>query len=709
VTDFSSRRLVVLFRRTSPLDRAAVLILALYPITWMTGRLGHTVPFASFLGFLSLLIIVYLCVRLFPLFRARLLWSLRNRLIVAYIFMAVVPVILLLTMVGVAGYLLELQIGAHMLQDDLQNQISGLAADTNSITAVLNREPNIVIPSPPGPPPVARRGPPPNASQSAPTSQRGRGGRGGPGGRGGRGRPPAVVAAENDALSRPDVAGVITAAKNEWPEMAVFLNEGGDLLQTQSSKQLSTFVEFQGRRLFLASVERLTIPGDHPTVLVVAPVTPALLNSFPARLGPIRLTLLAPAATNAPGNRTFNGISYALEDNVSSSTRVLASPKHWFDLRIDGVATFQALKAGRGSSPTPLPVFAEFTFRLSDVSKDLLTSVGELGPFLVTFLILAGVVFVVLECAALVTGFMLTRTITSSVGDLYQATLHVRRGDFGYRVRILERDQLGALGDSFNEMTGSVSELIEEQGKRQKLENEVSIAQEVQQHLFPTSVPSVPGLQVAAVCKPARTVSGDYYDFISLGPTRVGIALADISGKGIFAALLMASVQAALRSTAMLDPQLGSAEITSHLNAHLFKNTADDRYATFFFGIYDSEAKTLTYTNAGHLPPYFVTDSGIEQFDCGGTVIGLFEESVYTEKMIKVPPGSLLVAYSDGLTEVENVYGEEFGMLRLKEEVLRQRKVVPGTLVDNLVSAAEQWAGTPEQADDITVVVARMG
>jgi sigma-B regulation protein RsbU (phosphoserine phosphatase) len=478
-------------------------------------------------------------------------------------------------------------------------------------------------------------------------------------------------------------------------------------LQTENAKQSSTFVEFRGR-LFLASIERLTISGDHPTVLVVAPVTPALINRFPARLGPIRLTLLAPAPSNTPGTHNFNGIFYAPEDNVASSTRTLAPAENWFDIRMNGVATFQALKAEPGSNPTPLPVFAEFTFRLSEVSRDLLTSVGDLAPLLVTLLGLAGVIFIVLEIAALATGVALTRTITSSVGDLYQATLHVRRGDFGYRVRIRERDQLGALGESFNEMTGSVSELIEEQRQRQKLENEVSIAQEVQQHLFPTSVPSVPGLQLAAICRPARTVSGDYYDFISLGPKRVGIAVADISGKGIFAALLMASVQAALRSTAMLDPQFGSAAITSHLNAHLFRNTSDDRYATFFYGIYDSEAMTFTYTNAGHLAPFFVTENGIQQLECGGTVVGLFEDVTYTQTTLKVPPGSVLVAYSDGLTEAENVYGEEFGTQRLKEAILRQRKMPPQVIVDNLVTAADQWAGTPEQADDITVVVARM-
>lgn len=706
MTDLSSRRFFVALRRTNPFDRASILVLLLYLVARLASSLWRTLPFTSFLGFLALLAFIYLVIRALPWIRARLLWRLRNRLIVAYVFMVVVPAILLLTMVSVAGYLLELQIGAHLLRDDLQNHISSLATDTNAIAAVLNHEPGLPnLPQPPVGPP----------------SPFGRGGRGG-GRRGGRrgtqpspgaspgtppAEPPRPVTPEEEILSRPEIASVIAAARSDWPNMRVILNRGQDLLQTDKPSQFTNFIEFQGR-LFLASAERLTV-GDRMTVLVVAPVNQSLLNRLPAKLGPIRFTLLEPASSNAPGNLSFNGTSYVRQDNVASNTRVLSPRTNWFDFRIEGAATFQALKEEPDADPTPLPVLADFSFRVSDINRDLLTSVGELGPSLVIFLLVAGTIFIVLELAAFATGFMLTRTITSSVGELYDATLHVRRGDFAHRVRVRERDQLGSLGESFNEMTGSISELIEEQRQRQRLENEVSIAQEVQQHLFPTSVPSVPGLQISAVCRPARTVSGDYYDFVSLGPSRVGIALADISGKGIFAALLMASVQAALRSTAMLDPHFSSAQITSHLNEHLFKNTSDDRYATFFYGIYDSDAMTFTYTNAGHLAPFFVSDNGVEMLDCGGTVVGLFENAEYQQKVLKVTPGTVLVAYSDGLTEAENVYGEEFGTQRLKEAVLRQKKLPPQQLLDNLLTAADQWAGTPEQGDDITIVVARMG
>jgi phosphoserine phosphatase RsbU/P len=145
------------------------------------------------------------------------------------------------------------------------------------------------------------------------------------------------------------------------------------------------------------------------------------------------------------------------------------------------------------------------------------------------------------------------------------------------------------------------------------------------------------------------------------------------------------------------------------VNRHLFKNTSDDRYATFFYAVYDTAIHTLTYTNAGHLPPFLVTDGRLQSLGEGGTVVGLFEDPIYTQESVKVLPGTLLVAFTDGLTEPENVYGEQFGVERLTGEVWRQRHEPAESLSNNLISAAEQWSGAPEQADDMTVVVARMG
>jgi sigma-B regulation protein RsbU (phosphoserine phosphatase) len=145
------------------------------------------------------------------------------------------------------------------------------------------------------------------------------------------------------------------------------------------------------------------------------------------------------------------------------------------------------------------------------------------------------------------------------------------------------------------------------------------------------------------------------------------------------------------------------------LNAHLFRNTSEDRYATLFYATYDCETHMLTYTNAGHLPPLFIVNGSPERLDQGGgTVVGLFEETPYTQVTRRVPPGSLLVAYSDGLTEAVNVYGEEFGMNRVKEEILRHQELPARQLMQALIDASEKWTGTSERADDVTVVVARM-
>jgi sigma-B regulation protein RsbU (phosphoserine phosphatase) len=265
-------------------------------------------------------------------------------------------------------------------------------------------------------------------------------------------------------------------------------------------------------------------------------------------------------------------------------------------------------------------------------------------------------------------------------------------------------------------MMQSVSTLIEEQRKRQRLENELSIAQEVQQQLFPRSLPTLPGIEIEAICRPARVVSGDYYDFIRISPTRLAIALADISGKGISAALLMANVQAALRSDVLRyrdghggahREDIDTAEIVSHLNLHLFRNTSSERYATFFFGVYDSETRQLHYTNAGHLPPIYVCGTKVRRLEIGGMVVGLFNDVPFQQGAVEIAHGGMLVAYSDGLIEPENVYGEEFGAERLTQVAQQNKDASSHQIAEAMMQAAEEWSGTPEQADDMTVIVMR--
>jgi phosphoserine phosphatase RsbU/P len=659
----SPRRFVVFLRRLSAVDRVALAILFLYAIVRIYELFGRSLPYSSLLGFFSFLSVLYFLVRILPWVRTKLLWRLRYRLVAAYIFIAVVPVILLLTMAGVASYLLYLELGAHLLNDDLQDRVSVISVDADAITGAIQQE---------------------VAHGADPSSEA--------------------------VLSRPSVANLIAAARLQSPNLRVLLNRGAHMAELHGGHDFAGLCEFEGKLWFAASSRRQA-GSSSISVVVAAPLTAEVLDGLKSELGPVQMILFHPvsgAPTAGLSYKSPQGRLYAPGQEVTSRRRTLQPPANSFDIRVGGASILDAERLDPGTDTSPAPVFASFSLRPSALNRRLFTSVGALGPTLVLALVVVGVIFLALEFAALATGVVLTRTITRAVADLYEATLRVRRGDFTHRIRVHQRDQLGDLAESFNEMSSSVSELIEEQRRRQKLENEISIAREVQEQLFPRSLPVLPGLQLAAICRPARVVSGDYYDFIRLGPSRVGIALADISGKGIFAALLMASLQAALRSTAAFDGKDGTASLVSRLNSHVFKNTSDDRYATFFYAVYDTDSNLLTYTNAGHLAPYFVSNAGVQSLDEGGTVVGLFEDCPYTQGTLKVEPGSLLVAFSDGLTEPENVYGEEFGMQRLKEEILRQRTIPAQRLAENLIAAAEQWAGTAEQADDITVVVARM-
>jgi phosphoserine phosphatase RsbU/P len=655
----SSRRFALFLRRLSPLDRIALAILGVYVLFRAAEAAGYNLPFALWAGFLAFLAAAYLAIRSLPWVRSQLLWRLRNRLIVAYVFIAVVPVVLLLAMAVLASYLLYLQLGAHLLRDHLDQQSATIQLDAEAIADEIQMEAGPRVPL------------------------------------------------DATLLSRPRIAALIHGDTLQFRGLQVFLNRGQHLLNGNATR-FSGLAELDGKLWFAATDKRLT-PRGPLVVTVAAPLTPSSLDAFGSELGPVQLILLR--AMPKPGKGLtleLNQTPYEAGQEIASVNRRLAPPEHWFDMRVNGAATFEARHIDSAGA-IPSPVLASFSLRPMTVNRKIFPSVGAVGPLLMNVLALVAVVFLILEIAALATGVVLSRTITQAIGDLYEATRRVRLGDLGYRVRVQRKDQLGSLGESFNEMTGSISDLLAEQRQRQRLEQEIEIAREVQEQLFPRSVPSLPGIQLAAICRPARTVSGDYYDFIRLGSDCVAIALADISGKGIFAALLMASVQAALRSMALADGNCGTAALVTQLNNHLFRNTSDDRYATFFYAVYDASSGILTYTNAGHLAPFFVSDGRVQRLDQGGTVVGLFEDAPYTQGTLKVAPGSVLVAFSDGLTEPENVYGEEYGVDRLRDEILRQQHTPPERLAEGLIAAVEQWAGTPEQADDITVVVASMG
>ena len=651
------------WRTTSALDRVAAIVFILFVLGWTTP-LGR---YLSFLGAWRVILFViaagYLVVRLLRWARKRLLWGLRNRLIVAYIFIAVVPVVLLLAMVALSGYLLYFQLGAHLLQDDLSERVSEVSHIAETLDEAIES----------------------NATKGLTVNSRA-------------------------LLERPGIAAMLTAAGKRLPGLEVHLPESAAAIGSNARPVPGfTGLAQSAGDLWIEAVVASRPPSHEGELYVRVPVTAALLGAIAPDLGPIQLTTFRPAVASDPVAEVLNlnGRRLVRAGQVVS-VRPLQPKRGWYDMEISGGSTLNATLLSHDEPTThTMYVAATFSLRPSVMTSRLFASLGLLGDPLVIILILIGVFFLVLEVAALATGVVLTRTITVAVDDLYEATRHVRQGDFRHRIHVRQRDQLGVLAESFNAMTGSISELIEEQRQRQKLENELTIAREVQTQLFPRALPEMAGLELAAVCRAARVVSGDYYDFVNLGHSRLGMAIADISGKGISAALLMASLQAALRGQALVNGHRTTAEVVSSLNRHLFLNTSDDRYATLFYAEYDAASRSLSYTNAGHCAPFFVTGNTVKKLDEGGTVVGLFDRADYKQVTVPAEPGSLFVGFSDGLLEPENVYGEEFGTSRLANEVLRLRDVPAERLAEGLLSAVEQWAGSPEQADDMTVIVAR--
>jgi sigma-B regulation protein RsbU (phosphoserine phosphatase) len=248
--------------------------------------------------------------------------------------------------------------------------------------------------------------------------------------------------------------------------------------------------------------------------------------------------------------------------------------------------------------------------------------------------------------------------------------------------------------------------------ENERLQSELAIAREVQAQLFPRAAPSLRGLQLAGVCQPARSVSGDYYDFLSISEGAVAFAIGDVAGKGISAALLMAAIQSNMRTQLTATngngrERISTASLVSALNRQLYANTAPEKYATFYFALYDDADHVVTYTNAGHLPPLLVRRQGVERLDVTGTVVGAFPSAPYEEQKVVLEPGDILVAYTDGMVEPENVFGEMFGEERFQELVQRHAQADSGEIIARAMEAVVQWTGSSELQDDMTMLVAR--
>ena len=616
---------------------------------------------------LTIVGLVFLMVLSIRRVSARMLWRMRSRLVLTYAFIGVIPLILLVVLATLAFYLFTMQFTAYIFTHRLESDIRSLSVSNTRLT-----------------------------NQIA-----------------------ANVMAGHDAFSASAIPQLrIHHDLFAWVNGSLVVNnsEGRAPMLPAHVEQDSTQVVQDEGKVFLRSTSVTDTTRGRLVVISSKQVDQQFLADLAEGLGEVTLY--------RPDTGTSNPIPVY-------SANAIPPARQTFDLVVRSVADIPTVEWGSGRPTKPVPISVRT--RLSELYDLAFSSLGDLGATIEFVLFVLLIALFLFEAAAWWIGTRLSRSITGAVAQMYLATIHINRGDFNHRIPITSNDQLAALANSFNSMTESIQNLVLEQKEKQRLENEITIAQEVQAQLFPRHITQLPSLEVFGFCRPARSVSGDYYDFLSLGPEKLLLAVGDVSGKGISAALLMATIHSAVRAysvegiPALRQLQVvgeGPAVLTrggsliegaevcpgtllSLLNHQLYHSTPPEKYATLFLAMYDAESRRLTFSNAGHLPPLVLAESGVtKRLEDGGTVVGLFDNINYDEASVHLRPGEIFLAYSDGVTEPENDFGE-FGEQRLIELVQENRDLPLERISEIVTAAVNDWIGGSEQPDDVTLVLAR--
>lgn len=335
------------------------------------------------------------------------------------------------------------------------------------------------------------------------------------------------------------------------------------------------------------------------------------------------------------------------------------------------------------------------------------------GGVLLQLLWLLGGLFLVIQASAIVMGALLARSITSAIHELFEGTERVRVGDFAHRIRIDSRDQLGKLAESFNEMSRSIERLLHVEREKQRLDDELRIAREIQNSLLPVRPPVVEGVDVADYCEPAREVGGDYYDFFELGPGRLGVLIADVSGKGTSAALYMAELKGIM--IALSREGLPPAAVLRRVNRLLAGHLGPRSFITMSYAIVDVPERRVTLARAGHTPMIVAGRQGTDIIAPEGMVVGLrlpdadgLFERVLEECERPIEPGDVIVLYTDGVTEATAPDGQMFEDSRLAALVAGLRDQPAAGIRERIIRDIRAFAGGGEAHDDMTMVIVKV-
>lgn len=607
------------------------------------------------------------------------LWRVRRKLILSYVFLGFVPVVLVVAFALAGGVIFYTNVAAYMFHEGFDDVVDNVQqiAETSAIEIGRN----------------------PEAAEA------------------GLERKYANLAAQYPALSLAVVptagGGPGVVAAGAWRHVAppsslpawVTIARGfkGVLALTGPDPR-------SGKRLLIRAVS--PTPAGDRMVVADLPVDTDLVTRLHDRTG-TRMGAITVSETGGARPLVSAGPLLPAATEEPATARGGAFSLFRQTVAFMDFTDWQTGRAGRVSISLYAPLGRLYERLAAAQSAQLATALGGTWDGFLRALLLLGVLFLIIQGSALVMGAVLARSITSAVHQLFAGTERIRQGDFTHRIAIESQDQLGDLAESFNRMSASIEHLLHVQREKQRLDDELRIAREIQKSLLPVQPPRLDGLAVADLCEPAREVGGDYYDFFEVGPQQLGVLIADVSGKGTSAALYMAELKGLMLALSHKEPS--PRRLLIDVNRRLADHLDNRSFITMTYLVLDLGARTLRFARAGHTPLIVVSGGRSEVLVPEGMVLGLrlpgaserFEQML-TEYTQPVRPGDVIVLYTDGVTEAMDRDGELFGDAALARVLASHHGLDAAGIRERVVRDVKTFVGDAEPHDDMTMVVLKL-
>jgi sigma-B regulation protein RsbU (phosphoserine phosphatase) len=617
--------------------------------------------------------LAYFLWRIFVLTRRQLLWRVRRKLIISYIFIGVVPAMLIIGFFLLSAGVVSMNVSAYLFKDGYDAMVDDVGLIAKSAADEIARDPATLRDTLRRHLQASRQRYPEMSIAFVPSAGS---------------KQAAFALGPWDHAQPPPVIPT-------WAQVA----EGFKGTITISASQTSEEVQLVIRAVKYARGQG----GDVGYVVADLVVDDQVLDmlyertsvkggaAWPNSLGP-SAAVTAVGAGNEDGGLFRSSVTFL----------------DW---------TVWSMEGPRQDRPAAVSItysVRELWTRLSAAQPVSLNGMPVWQIFLI-IIVLVAVLFLIIQGVALVMGLALARSITSAIHELFTGTERVQHGDFSHRIEVQSNDQLGELARSFNQMTGSIEGLLQTAAEKKRLDEELRIARQIQMSLLPRGPLDLPGLGVTALCVPAREVGGDYYDFFHLPDDRLGVLIADVSGKGTSAALYMAELKGLV--LALSQTQQSPRDMLIDVNRIISDNLDSRSFITMTYGVIDRRSGALTFCRAGHTPLiYRASGPGPAQVLIpSGLVVGLripgaaekFSD-LLEEQRIDLGVGDVIALYTDGITEAMNEAGDLFGDARLARIIEEHGHLDAAELRERILREIEAFVGTADQHDDMTMILMKV-